>query len=154
MVNINFIHQLNIYSKLKKIIQQKHKLPKNNHQILDVNSTWKEACIKDKSALLIFDKLGGYLDILFNNDFARVAVDITEDDHIYKLKYNVLTGITGYNKFVKWLDISHDSIIGEFTIKDKSIDFNWLGFYNMKTKKREFIQNVFGNNPTLLKKCK
>ena len=151
-----FIDSLNIKQILfqKEICEEDINKPiKNNHQILDINGTWKVACIEDKSALLIFDKSRGYLDIRINNDYARVSVDIKEYNHIYNLKYNVLTGITRHNEFVDWLDISHDSIIGDFTIKDKNIKFNWLGFYNTKTRKRELNQNIFEKDSILLEKC-
>ena len=90
-----------------------------------------------------------------NNDYARVAVEITNNSNI---KYSVLTGITRYNKFVNWLDISHDSIICKVKRTDESkLELEWLGFYNNKTKKREMVKNPFTNDTqiksVLLKNC-
>lgn len=140
-----------------KIPTDNNKIHENNLQTLDINGSWKIACIEGKSALLIFDKSRGYLDIRINNDYARVSVGIKEYNNTYNLKYKVLTGITRHNEFVDWLDISHDSIIGSFIIKDMNIKFNWLGFYNTKTRKRELNQNIFEKNfekkLMLLEKC-
>lgn len=126
-----------------------------NYSDQEITGNWKTLCEENKTALLASDPSYGYLDIYLNNNYARVAVEITNNANI---KYSVLTGITRYNKFVNWLEISHDSIICKVKRTDKSkLELEWLGFYNMKTKKREMVKNPFtvetANKLVILKIC-
>ncbi|WP_395077651.1 DUF3828 domain-containing protein [Flavobacterium sp.] len=131
--------------------------PENNENYpeIEVTGSWKKMCEEKKTELLAFDSSHGYLDIYLNNDYARVAIEITNNSNI---KYSVLTGITRYNKFVNWLDISHDSTICKVKRTDKSkLELEWFGFYNNKTRKREMVKNPFTDNTqnksVLLKIC-
>lgn len=112
---------------------------------MDITGTWKKICEENETSLQAFDSSHGYLDIYMQNDYARVSVDINNNSDI---KYSVLTGITRHNRFVNWIDISHDSIICKIKFADEnSIEIEWFGFYNNKTKKREMIKNPFVNEP-------
>lgn len=158
-VSLVIVKELNQYK-----IDDINNLPNNiiethqteNHAGQEVTGTWKKTCEEKKTGLLAFDSTHGYLDIYMSNDYARVSVDIINSTNI---KYSVLTGITRYNKFVNWLDVSNDSIICKVKrTNESSLELEWLGFYNKKTRKREMVKNPFsdenGNKFILLKICK
>lgn len=117
---------------------------------------WKLKCEENYSAIIMDSKDFGYLDIYTNNDYARVALNLDENNNY---KYSVLTGITRYNKFVNWVDISTDSVFCKIkALNNHSLKLEWLGFYNKKTKKREMIRNPFekglkNQNIIYLNKC-
>jgi hypothetical protein len=62
-----------------------------------------------------------------------------------------------YPENMDWRNFSKDSIISNIQYVDNQIEFTWLGFYNTKTKKREFLENPFTGRveqlPIILKKC-
>ncbi|MFH6955930.1 hypothetical protein ACHRV1_00875 [Flavobacterium aquidurense] len=62
-----------------------------------------------------------------------------------------------YPENMDWRNFSKDSIISNVKYIDSKIEFQWLGFYNKKTKKREFIENPFTGkvekSSIILQKC-
>lgn len=142
--SINKFHKItNSHNLLISNDKKKNKKPFYQQKSLIGN--WKVKCEEKKSGLLIFDSSNdGYLDIYLNNDYARVSVTILNKKDV---KYSVLTGITRHNTFVNWLNISRDSSICKINrINNNQLELKWLGFYNIKTKKREMVNSPFNSN--------
>lgn len=122
-------------------------------------SSYKIKCIEETATLLILDTSSCYLDFYTEEGLARVQLEIKQNENnVYELIYKGLTGITRGNQSLDWVNLSTSEIIGTFTSEDNNtILFNWQGFYNNKTKKREMIKNPFNtinqNEPILLKIC-
>ncbi|CAM3792018.1 hypothetical protein FLGE108171_15190 [Flavobacterium gelidilacus] len=123
------------------------------------DSSYKTKCIEETATLLVLDASSCYLDFYTEEGLARVQLEIMyKENSIYELIYKGLTGITRGNQSLDWENISTSEIISTFTLEDNNtILFNWQGFYNNKTKKREMIKNPFTtktqNEPILLKIC-
>lgn len=75
---------------------------------------------------------------------------------LYVVKFQFLTGVSGKNKDLDWNNFSTTEKIADIKVIDSiHVEFNWLGFYNTKTKSREFIKNPFNKseNHVILTKC-
>lgn len=103
----------------------------------------------------------GYVDISENK---TLKIELNSNQVYLKEKYeNIKSNF--YNIYVTskelgrggsnldWANYSKDSIVGTFKLIDKKYaNFNWLGFYNKKSKKREWVNDTDFKSPTL-KKC-
>ena len=130
---------------------------KNNYKIdndINIIGNWNEKCDNEISTIIVNNINSAYIDIYLNNDYARVSIDLHSINNTFSITYSTLTGITRYNNFIDWVNISHDSIIGNIElVNNDEIKLNWYGFYNCKSKNRELL-NIGFKEPFLLKRCK
>ena len=84
------------------------------------------------------------------------ALLIKKDENNFELKYSE---IKGYNieTTLDSKNYSEEISVGSLKYSNNKIEFTWLGFYNTKTKKREFTQNPFTGkveySSIILQKC-
>jgi hypothetical protein len=104
---------------------------------------------KDASLILLYNQI--YIDMteLKRFDF--------ENGISYKLK-EIPEDIGNIGRNLNWKEYINDEPIAYIKmIDDKTYHFYWYGFYNKKTKKREFKENSFqqeaNNEEVILKKC-
>ena len=103
----------------------------------------------------------GYIDISENK---TLKIELNSNQVYLKGKYEN-TKSNFYNVYftskdlgrggnnLDWANFNKDSIVATFKLIDeKYANFNWLGFYNKKNKKREWVSNTAFKSPTL-KKC-
>ncbi|MEP7095349.1 MAG: hypothetical protein ABI793_14905 [Flavobacterium sp.] len=81
---------------------------------------------------------------------------IKKDENNFELKYSEIKGYE-IESSLDSKNYSKEIPIGKIKYSDNKIEFTWLGFYNTKTKKREFVENPFTgkveNSSIILKKC-
>ena len=127
-----------------------------------INGAWKLDCTKDFQGLTGLNPISEfYVDFIFlDNERARFKAKITKDlnqEKLYNLQYDMLTGITRGNTNLNWYNFSKDSTIANIRLKNNNeLEFIWKGFYNTKTKRRESKSFVFTKDythPLILKKC-
>ncbi|NRS89890.1 putative methionine-R-sulfoxide reductase with GAF domain [Flavobacterium sp. 7E] len=57
-----------------------------------------------------------------------------------------------------WKNYSNDEVVAKIRYMNNKMEFTWLGFYNTKSKKRDYIDNPFtgkiGKSSIILQKCK
>ncbi len=82
---------------------------------------------------------------------------IKTDESNFELKYSEIRGYE-IESSLDSKNYSKEISIGKIKYSDNKIEFTWLGFYNTKTKKREFLENPFTgkieNSSIILKNCK
>lgn len=82
----------------------------------------------------------------------------------YLLKYaSVSSQENYYDEYLKIVDeeISKDKVIGKLILqKNGKVELQWIGLYNMKKQKLEFVESDFllikensGKKPLILEKC-
>jgi len=81
----------------------------------------------------------------------------TVRQYSYRLDEKPMDMGSGGNS-LNWDTYLNDKEIVKIKILDNNtIEFHWLGFYNAKTRKREFLQNDIteeaGKNPLILHRC-
>lgn len=129
-----------------------------------LKGTWGVNCENELTTLDI-DRTKGYLS-LYSPNAIYINIDVfksaTNDE--YLLKFN---STDSQKKFyadkltIKDEEISKDKIIGKLKIrKDKKAELAWIGLYNSKKNKLEFINDDFllikengGKQPVILEKC-
>jgi hypothetical protein len=127
----------------------------NNNTEFPLGYNWQTECSSEKPAfyyggdgqLKIFSKV---------NSWAFVATKVDSVNNLYVVKFQFLTGVSGKNKDLDWNNFSTREKIAYIKIIDSMhVEFNWVGFYNTKTKKREFTKNPFdkATNPVILIRC-
>ncbi|WP_438711318.1 hypothetical protein ACSTS3_22710 [Aquimarina muelleri] len=117
----------------------------------DVKGYWSNNCQEGS----------GYVDISENN---TLKIEVNSNQVYLKGRYkNIKSNFFNIyftskdlgrgGSSLDWVNYDKDSIIGTLKLIDKKYaNFNWLGFYNKKTKKREWVDNTDFKSPTL-KKC-
>lgn len=78
------------------------------------------------------------------------------NDYEYELRFKT-PPIAPIPEDMDWKNYSQDNVIAKIRYEKDKMELTWLGFYNTKTKKREFIENPFTGkveqSPIILKKC-
>jgi hypothetical protein len=150
----------NIIEKEKKIItgQQEETYPS------DLKGYWQTGC-GNKFTELSVNNSEGYLSLnSVNAIYIDLKVEKLSKENEYVLKYAGIGSQRNYYKDslkIEEGEISKDKIIGSMvTQKDGKVLLRWIGLYNMKKKKLEFVGKDFsliresgGKNPVLLEKC-
>ncbi|MGE8340655.1 MAG: hypothetical protein ACN6OI_06445 [Flavobacterium sp.] len=150
----------NVIEKEKKIIteQLEETYPS------DLKGYWQTGC-GNKFTELSVDNNEGYLSLnSVNAIFINLKVEKSSKEKEYILKYAGIGSQQNYYEDelkINEGEISEDKIIGRIVIqKDGKALLNWIGLYNMKKKKLEFVGKDFllirengGKNPVLLEKC-
>lgn len=123
----------------------------NGRWLIDCENGVGKLTIKDKEASLI---------VLYNQiyiDMIELKRNDAEKGIAYKLK-EIPEDIGIIGKDLNWKEYVNDEPIAYIKfINDKTIKFYWYGFYNKKTKKREFDESNFNqetpNKEIVLKLC-
>lgn len=130
----------------------------------DLKGYWQTGC-GNKFTELSVNNGEGYLSLnSVNAIYINLKVEKTSKEKEYILKYaGIGSQQNYYENELKIIEgeISEDKIIGTMVIqKDGKALLNWIGLYNMKKKKLEFVGKDFsliretgGKNPVLLEKC-
>lgn len=91
-----------------------------------------------------------------SNEIRFKASLIKIDESNFELKYSEIKGYA-IETSLDSKNYSKEISIGSLKYSNNKIEFTWLGFYNKKTKKREFTQNPFTgkveNSSINLQKC-
>ena len=129
---------------------------------IDISGTWKSHCNNKKSSNLLLiggsisKNISGTLEIYNNKKdyIAKMMVELSPDT---KTIIYIDTSIIGEDIDIETLtSFSKGEMLANIKILDKdTISINWVGLHNIKTNKRLFQQNPFGNkNPFILTKCR
>lgn len=124
-----------------------------------IDGRWMVNCENGVGSLTIEGKDASLI-LLYN----QIYIDMTELKRFdfkngisYKLK-EIPEDIGNIGRNLNWKEYINDEPIAYIKmIDDKTYHFYWYGFYNKKTKKREFKENSFqqetNNEEVILKKC-
>lgn len=130
----------------------------------ELKGYWQTGC-GNKFTELSVDNSDGYLSLnSVNAIYINLKVEKSSKEKEYILKYAGIGSQQNYYEDelkIKEGEISEDKIIGSMVIqKDGKALLNWIGLYNKKKKKLEFVGKDFsliresgGKNPVLLEKC-
>lgn len=136
----------------------KTKAKTSNNQYTD-NGTWQIDCEKGVGSFSV-DGRNASLIVLYN----QIYIDLTEVKRYdfekgiaYKLK-EIPEDVGSIGRDLNWKEyVNNEPIVYIKMIDDKTIHFYWYGFYNKKTKKREFTEVNFNQETNdkeiVLKKC-
>ncbi|MGE6397629.1 hypothetical protein ACLB9Y_13155 [Chryseobacterium scophthalmum] len=132
---------------------------KNSTIHYQIDGRWMVNCENGVGSLTIEGKDASLI-LLYN----QIYIDMTELKRFdfengisYKLK-EIPEDIGNIGRNLNWKEYINDEPIAYIKmIDDKTYHFYWYGFYNKKTKKREFKENSFqqetNNEEVILKKC-
>lgn len=117
-----------------------------------IGGKWQMEGGNDKAVLEFLDKSSASLEIYTQPDEAALFfVNLTETRGELLLKFEGLSAMSRYNTDLDWFSLSKDSTIAVVKIAgSRNITLKWLGFYNFKTKKREFMNNPFDKNSNVV----
>lgn len=130
----------------------------------DLKGTWAVIC-QNELTILEINKNEGYLSLYdFNAIYINLKVERSSNKNEYLLKYAGLASQQDYYKEnLKIVDgeISKDKVIGKLILqKNGKAELQWIGLYNMKKQKLEFVGNDFllikengGKLPLILEPC-
>lgn len=107
---------------------------------------------------LVLDKSTLYIDFFSKKEkginariLASTYISKDKEEKSYYYKYNMLTGITRFNRALDWNNISQDSVIAKMTyIGDNKLELKWYGFYDENKKKRVDLISESGESLGLL----
>lgn len=124
-----------------------------------ITGTWKVNC-ENGSASIQFENGSAFLEIMFNQiyiDMIEIKAHNTEKEITYKLKEKP-EDLGIFATKMDWKSFVNDKPIAKIKmINDKKIFFYWYGFYNNKTKMREFTECEFNletkDKEIVLKQC-
>lgn len=140
-------------------LSSKKKETNNPTQSYSANGRWLIDCENGVGKLSIKDKEASLI-VLYNQiyiDMIELKRYDTEKGIAYKLK-EIPEDIGNIGRDLNWKEYINDEPIAYIKfINDKTIHFYWYGFYNKKTKKREFEETNFNqetpNKEIVLKLC-
>ncbi len=130
----------------------------------DLIGMWAVICQNELTVLKI-NKNEGFLSLYdFNAIYINLKVERSSNKNEYLLKYAGLASQQDYYKEnLKIVDgeISKDKVIGKLILqKNGKAELQWIGLYNMKKQKLEFVGNDFllikengGKLPLILEPC-
>jgi hypothetical protein len=160
IIEINYAQEIELKNKLdSELVEDKKEI-----NPLKLNGTWGVNCNNELTELNI-DGEKGYLSLYdFNSIYINVDVVKSSVNDEYLLKFN---NTSSQKKFysdklsIADEEISKDKIIGKLKIRsDNKAELNWIGLYNTKLEKLEFVGDDFlmikengGRQPVVLEKC-
>ena len=130
----------------------------------ELKGYWQTGCA-NKFTEFNIDKSEGFLSLnSVNAIYINLKIEKSSKNDEYILRYAGLSSQREYYKDGPTIiddEISKSEIIGRFVVlKDGKALLHWIGLYNMKKKKLEFIGDDFSliresghKNPVLLEKC-
>lgn len=129
-----------------------------------INGTWKGSCEGGKASMDV-ENGNAFLEVMFNQiyiDMIEISRNDIEKGIAYKLKEKP-EDLGSYAIKMDWENFINDKPVAYIKIiDDKTLYFYWYGFYNSKTKKREYTKCKFQldsnedyeDHHIVLKKCK
>lgn len=113
-----------------------------------IGGKWQIECGNDKAKLKFLDKSSASLEIYTQPGVSALFfVTIIETKGELQFMFEGLSAISRYNSDIDWFSLSKNRTIAIVKItENNNITFKWLGFYNLKTVKREFTDNPFDKN--------
>jgi len=128
----------------------------------DLEGEWAVNCGNGLTTFSI-GKEENIISLYGNSIYINVEVEkLTDGEYILKFK-KIATQENWVEESLKITesDISKDKIIGKFFIKkDRKVELQWIGLYNIKKQKLEFVGNDFllikengGKTPLILEPC-
>ncbi|MFV0530852.1 MAG: DUF3828 domain-containing protein [Flavobacteriales bacterium] len=137
----------------------------NDKQRFNVNATWSIACPANLTLFDINDN-EGYLSLYsFNKIYINTILKETDTPNKYDVFFKNTEFKQKFYDIYEYIendeDISKTKPIGEINIESNNkMIFRWIGLYNIKKQKLEFVGDDFllikeggGKNPVLLEKC-
>ncbi|MDR6923080.1 hypothetical protein [Chryseobacterium sp. 2987] len=130
----------------------------------DLKGMWAVICQNELTELSV-NKNEGFLSLYdFNAIYINLKVERSSNKNEYLLKYASVSSQENYYKeYLKIVDeeISKDKVIGKLILqKNGKAELQWIGLYNMKKQKLEFVGNDFllikengGKLPLILEPC-
>ncbi|MFB9110639.1 hypothetical protein [Flavobacterium gyeonganense] len=110
-----------------------------------ITGTWKVNCENGNASIKI-EEGSAFLEIMFNQiyiDMIEIKGNNSEKEIRYKLKEKP-EDLGSFATKMDWENFVNDKPIATIKeINEKTIYFYWYGFYNSKTKKREFTECEF-----------
>ncbi len=130
----------------------------------NLNGTWAVICQNELTELDINDSVGFLSLYDFNSIYINLKVEKSSKENEYILKYESTSSQKKfYDDKLSILDedIDKDKVIGKLFIKkDGNAELNWIGLFNLKKNRLEFVGNDFllikengGKQPIALEKC-
>lgn len=141
-----------------KTVEREKTAPSN------LKGTWAVIC-KNELTILEINKNEGYLSLYsLNAIYINLKIEKLSNKDEYLLKYASLASQQDYYKEnLKIVDeeISKDKVIGKLILKNNDkAELQWIGLYNIKKQKLEFVGNDFllikengGKTPLILEPC-
>ncbi len=127
---------------------------KENEYTVFENSTWAYDCNTSNYVTFTIDnaQFNFYdMDFGINSNLKKI------NENEYELRFNSPPTVP-IPEDMDWENYSQNDIISKIKYINDTIEFQWFGFYNMKTRKREYTLNPFTSKmetlPIILKKCK
>lgn len=150
---------------------EEHKLSKINlkredcrsDQVLSDQSTWKLKCPNSDDFYFRYSNENneGSLSGILRKDYSfSITGKVEKKGNLFEFKYGQNYSTSSESESEQfWNDFSSKEKIADIKIlNDNQIEFTWYGFFNDKTKKREYTKNPFTyngeGNTIILEKCK
>ena len=134
----------------------------DNDQVLSDQSTWKIKCSNSNDNYFVYsneNKEGSLSGVLKKDYSFSITGNIEKKGNLYEFHYTKNYSSSSESESEQfWNDFSTKEKIADIKVlNDHQIEFKWYGFYNDKTKKREYIKNPFTYNTDessgILEKC-
>lgn len=133
-----------------------------NNQILSDHSTWKIKCSNSNGYYFKYSSENneGSLSGILKKDYSfSITGNLEKKGNVYEFNYTQNYSVSSESESEQfWNDFSSKEKIADIKVlNNHQIEFKWYGFYNDKTKKREYTGNPFlynGEEHTIvLEKC-
>ena len=130
-------------------------------QVLSDQSTWKLKCPNSEDYFRYSNENneGSLSGMLRKDYFFSITGKVEKKGNLYEFKYEQNYSISSESESEQfWDDFSNKEKIADIKIlNNNQIEFKWYGFFNDKTKKREYTKNPFKHigegNSVILEKC-
>lgn len=123
-----------INEKLERTITAKNKI-----DLISSNSKWKKNCDESFGSVSIIKDLG-VICVNANQIYINSKIKKSEKKN-YEVRLIKPMDLGRGGMELEWKNFSKDSIIATIEVIDEgSINFKWLGFYNLKSNNREWIK--------------
>ncbi|WP_123983090.1 hypothetical protein [Chryseobacterium sp. G0201] len=149
---LNYINEDETYIEAQNNIINKDSV---NAKIISGNYQYGK-CSESKPSYYFIDDEGQFNFYTPKNKWVSISTTSKKNGNIYGIQYNFLTGVSGENKDLDWNNFSMKDEIAEIKVIDNNhLEFKWLGFYNLKKKQKDFLENPFNKdkNPIVLERC-
>lgn len=135
-------------------------------EFVSIQGNWQTTCVdsRDMGHIIILNQGSAYFDLFGKklstnpNSRTRVLVGWRKDNKEANTYYFDYRGVKWKNNLLDWSNFATNRIIAKMILIDGTNAFlTWYGFYNEKTKKREFLLSDFnaevGAYPVRLHRC-
>lgn len=124
-----------------EITQKLSRTKKNNTNLISIDGKWKEDCNESLASVSI---VGSKAIICVNTNQIYIESKIIKSkENFYNIKLIKAKDLGRGGMELSWENFSNDNVIATIEVIDvNSINFKWLGFYNSKTKNREWLEDA------------